>query len=144
MAPGQLWRFGLQDNEPTTPLVSASGAHDVQRRGIAHGADPDSDSCEPTRVEAVSATGRVHLRSIKKTIEFRQHEATLDPDRAINRVETVVGPVERADEAERGVWFEFLIGHAGSEDRGQGVITLCELFRPLGMHRQAACYGAPV
>jgi hypothetical protein len=76
----------------------------------------------------------------KKTVEFRQHEGTLDPDRTIMWVRTVVGLVEVAALASRADLMEFLAEHNKIEDEEKEVIGVVELLELLGLVEPAAFY----
>lgn len=86
----------------------------------------------------------------KRTIEFRQHEGTVDPDRVINWVETVIGIVKFAENAPDVDFFNLVIQRHGRESWERQVadcpdpeeIPVIELLDQMGLHKQARYYDA--
>lgn len=76
----------------------------------------------------------------KRTVEFRAHEGTLDHERVVAWVQTVVGIVEMANEADEVSFMEFVVEHAYKEDEQGKRLGLIELLREVGLDEPAAFY----
>jgi hypothetical protein len=78
----------------------------------------------------------------KVTLEFRQHEGTLDGPRTIAWVQTVVGILEFAADCDRFCMAAFLMEHAEIEDRGGKLYEIEELLRDIGLEESATFYAS--
>lgn len=80
-------------------------------------------------------------RETKLTIEFRQHEGTLDGERVINWVKTVVGLLEFAEDCDPVFLTAFVTEYAMLEDSGHGgMYDIVDLLRDIGLDEPATFY----
>ena len=82
------------------------------------------------------------LHDTKATLEFRQHEGTLDGPRTVSWVQTVVGLCEFADDCDRFFLAAFLMEHAELEDLGGKVYEIVDLLRDIGLGEPAEFYSS--
>lgn len=75
-------------------------------------------------------------REPKKTIEFRQHEATLDPERVVNWINVCVGLVEFANTVDSDSLDKFLSSHIDDNKD----FTVIDLLRAIGRPVEAVFY----
>jgi hypothetical protein len=78
----------------------------------------------------------------KVTLEFRQHEGTLDGPRAVAWVQTVVGIFEFAADCDKFEMAAFLIEHAALEDGEGRVYEIEDLLRDIGLEEPAKFYSS--
>ncbi len=78
----------------------------------------------------------------KVTLEFRQHEGTLDGPRTVAWVQTVVGIFEFAAESDKFWMAAFLMEHAELEDGGEKLYEIEDLLRDIGLKEPAEFYAA--
>jgi hypothetical protein len=81
------------------------------------------------------------LHDTKVTLEFRQHEGTLDGPRTVSWVQTVVGLFEFADDCDRFWLAAFLMEHAELEDAGRKLYEIVDLLRDIGLEEPAEFYA---
>jgi hypothetical protein len=86
-------------------------------------------------------TGRE--QTSKVTIEFRQHEATLDGDRIAAWVKTVVGLLVFADDCDPFFLTAFVTEYASLMDKGQeNPYMIVDLLRDIGLNEPTDYYEA--
>jgi hypothetical protein len=104
------------------------------------------DAEDPSDFDAYNARNlRLSLTGIemtsKVTIEFRQHESTLDGDRVINWVKTVVGLLEFADNCDPFFVAAFVTEYAFLMDAGEkNLYMIVDLLRDIGLDGPATYY----
>lgn len=76
----------------------------------------------------------------KVTLEFRQHEGTVDGARTISWVQTVVGLFEFADDCDKVFMVAFVMEHAELEDGGKKLYEIEDLLRDIGLEELADFY----
>jgi hypothetical protein len=100
---------------------------------------PPRSEWDKARVTAWDGDEPVRWR--KRTIEFRQHEGTLDNDRVAAWVMTVSGLLEFAQRIDDAALMEMLTQHMSQEERGnEGNYGVIQLFRDIGLEQSAAFY----
>jgi hypothetical protein len=82
------------------------------------------------------------LNDTKVTVEFRQHEGTLDGPRTVSWVQTVVGLLEFADDCDRFFLAAFLMEHAELEGAGEKLYEIEDLLRDIGLEEPADFYAS--
>jgi hypothetical protein len=81
---------------------------------------------------------RAQPHNIKKTIEFRQHESTLDPDRVYNWIKVCVGLIGFAHRIDVVALKEFLLLHI---DDSPEEFTLVNVLKSIGLPPQSLYYS---
>jgi hypothetical protein len=80
---------------------------------------------------------------IKGTVEFRQHEGTLDGERAVGWIRTVAGIVDWVEDQDALSLVDFLMhaaAHVDSEMAGSRPYDVIRLFEDMGLKELAECW----
>jgi hypothetical protein len=123
-----------------TDICKMSHINDLYRQ--LHVTVIDQDSLETQRMMAYNLhnLARPYESPIKRTVEFRQHEGTLDSARVIAWIATVAGLVDFATAADIGRLEDLLTAQAELQDSGGLSYSVTELFRAIGLTESATYY----
>ncbi|KAI9744659.1 MAG: hypothetical protein M1818_002188 [Claussenomyces sp. TS43310] len=120
----------------TTELAVTKGSFEVNKENLVSIISPAEGNRLTYRTDLIAR------KDTKRTVEFRQHDGTFERERIVTWIETVVRIVSFTRDVSRPVLVDFLIEQAIKEDRGHAVMPILDMFRAIGLEKQAGFYAA--
>lgn len=120
------------------PLNVAYALHEISKHQSTNGVISDWD-----KQKIVAITPRaLALPGTKKTIEFRQHESTVDPNRIRAWIELVVQMVAKVESYNPNQLDRLMLQHYGANhsETNPGQCTTIQLFRLLGISEAVVAF----